>query len=51
MHNAVIECIVRYWVQYGSASAKIENENKMADSRFAILKQSDSEHLKENVKN
>ena len=33
------------------ASAKFENKNKMADSRFAISNQSNVEQLKENSKN
>ena len=32
------------------ASAKFENKNKMADSRFAISNQSDVEQLKQNSK-
>ena len=33
------------------ASAKLENENKMADNHFRISIQSDVEQLKENSKN
>ena len=54
MHEQVIECILGYWVQYGSCygdTHKFENKNKMADSPFAISNQSNVEQLNENSKN